>query len=126
MLFYGRAAEAIPKLDMAMRLSPYDPRLWTMLSTRAACCAHLEDYGEAEEWARKAINERADYYGCQTTLAHALVGQGRLDEARTAIEAARRVKPDLSLSLLRRIFQRFHPEYLERNIDALRKAGLPE
>ncbi len=54
------------------------------------------------------------------------MGQDRLDEARVAIEAARRVKPDLSLSVRGRLTPHLHSEYFERWIDALRKAGLPE
>ncbi len=39
---------------------------------------------------------------------------------------ARRVKPDLSLFVMRDILPHFHPEYMDRYIDGLRKAGLPE
>ncbi len=59
-------------------------------------------------------------------LAAALAGQDRLDEARVAIAAARRMKPDLTLSVIRRLLPHYHPEYLERRLDALAKAGLPE
>jgi adenylate cyclase len=124
--WYGRAADAIPMLDMAMRLSPHDPFLWSMQGTRAHCCNNLENYDEAVEWARKAINTPADHIWPRLHLAVALVGQDQLDEARVAIESARRVKPDLSLSVMRRLLSHLHPEYLERWIDALRKAGLPE
>jgi adenylate cyclase len=124
--WYGRAADAIPMLDMAMRLSPHDPMLWSMQGTRAHCCNNLGNYDEAVEWARKAINTLADHLWPRLHLVVALVGQDRLDEARVAIEAARRVKPDLSLSVMRRLLPHLHPEYLERWIDALRKAGLPE
>ncbi len=124
--WYGRAADAIPMLDMAMRLSPHDPFLWSMQGTRAHCCNNLGNYDEAVEWARKAINTLADHLWPRLHLVVALVGQDRLDEARVAIEAARRVKPDLSLSVMRRLLPHVHPEYLERWIDALRKAGLPE
>ncbi len=78
------------------------------------------------EWARKAANTRADHFWPHIHLAAALVGQDRLHEAQAAIEATRRVRPDLSLSVIRRLTPHFHPEYLERWIDALRKAGLPE
>ncbi len=78
------------------------------------------------EWARKAINTLADHLWPRLHLVVALVGQDRLDEAQVAIEAARRVKPDLSLSVMRRLLPHLHSEYLERWIDALRKAGLPE
>ncbi len=124
--WYGRAAEAVPKLDIAMRLSPHDPFLWGMQSLRAACCSNLENYDEAEEWARKSANTRAEQFWPHIHMAAALVGQDRLDEARVAIEAARRVKPDLSLSVIRRLLPHYHPDYLDRRLDALRKAGLPE
>jgi hypothetical protein len=54
------------------------------------------------------------------------VGQDRLDEARLSLAAARRVKPDLSTSVIRRLVPHHHPEFLEGIINALRKAGLPE
>ena len=124
--WYGRAADGIPMLDMAMRLSPHDPMLWAMQAVRADCCNSLENYDEAVEWARKSVNARPDQLWPHLNLAVALAGQDRLDEARVAIEAARRVKPDLSLSMIGRLMPHFHPEYLEREIDALRKVGLPE
>ena len=124
--WYGRAADAIPKLDMAMRLSPHDPILWAMQGFRASCCNNLENYEEGEEWAHKAVNTRSRHFLPHVILACALARQDRLDEARVAVEAARRVRPDLSLSVIKRFFRHFHPEYGERLIDGLRKAGLPE
>ena len=59
-------------------------------------------------------------------LAVALAEQDRLAEARLAVEAARSVRPDLSASVIRRLLPHYHPEYLERHFDALRKAGFPE
>jgi len=126
LVWYGRAADGIPKLDMAMRLSPHDPMLWAMQNMIATCCNALENFDEAEEWARKAVNERPDGLFPHFNLAVALAGQDRLDEARLAIEAARHVRPDLSPSVIRRLGPHFHPEYLERHLDALRKAGLLE
>ena len=65
----------------------------------AGDCNRLENYDEAVEWACKAIDARTDRLWPHLNLAVALAGQDRLDEARVAIEAARRVKPDLSLSI---------------------------
>ena len=124
--WYGQATDAIPKLNMAMRLSPHDPLLWAMQCQRASCGNNLENYDEAEEWARKAANTRADKFWPHTHLAVALTGQNRRNEARVAIEVACRVKPDLSLSVISRLMPHYHPEYLVRRIDALREAGLPE
>lgn len=124
--WYGRAAEGIPKLDLAMRLSPHDPSLWAMQTIRATCCNNVENYEEAAEWARKAINTHPNQFWPHTHLAVALVGQDRLEMARAPLEAARRAKPDLSLSVVRRMLPHFHSAYIERWIDALRQAGLPE
>jgi adenylate cyclase len=124
--WYGRAADAIPKLEMSMRLSPHDPILWTMQGFRASCCNNLEIYDEGEKWARKAIYTRPGQFLPHIILASALVGQDKLDEARVAIEAAHRVKSDLSLSVIGRLFPHFHPEYGVRFFDALAKAGLRE
>jgi tetratricopeptide (TPR) repeat protein len=110
---------------MAMRLSPHDPMLWGMQLNKAICCNALENYDEGAEWARKVLNARPKILGAHFHLAVALVGQDRLDEARLALAAARRVRPDLSASVIRRLLPH-NPEYLERHIDALRKAGLPE
>jgi predicted Zn-dependent protease len=126
LVWYGRAADAIPKLDMAMRLSPHDPMLWAMQINRAQSCNALENYDEGAEWARKAVNERPEMLITRWNLAVALAGQDRLDEARLALAAAQRVKPDLSPAVIRRLRPHYHPEYLERFIDALCKAGLPE
>ena len=126
LLWYGRAADGIPKLDMAMRLSPQDSLLWTMQTVRANCCTFLGNCDEGVEWARKAANARPDLFWVHINLAAALSGQDRLDEARVTINAARRLKPNLSLSEIRRLTPHFHPDYLDRRLDALRKAGLPK
>ena len=97
-----------------------------MQITRAFCCNNLENYDEGAEWARKAVNTRPDLFLHHTILAVARVGQGRPDEARIAIEEARRVKPDLSLSVMRRLLPHYHPEVLGCFIDDLAKAGLPD
>jgi len=93
--WYCRAADGIPILDMAMRLSPHDPMLWGMQSTRATCCISLENYDEAVEWAHKVLSARPDLLWPHLELAVALAGQDRLDEARLAVEAAAR--PDASI-----------------------------
>ncbi len=125
-VWYGRATEGIAALDMSMRLSPQDPMLWAMQAMQAACFFSIEKYDEAEEWARKAVNVRPDIFQTQIYLAMALVGLDRLNEARAAVDAARRARPGLSISVFRHIVRHANTEFLEPRIAALRKAGLPE
>jgi adenylate cyclase len=122
----GRASEAVDFLDKALRLSPNDPMLWAMQSVRATSCNAQEKYVEAEAWARKAVNARPDMHQTHLILAVALVGQQRLPEARLAVEAARRARPDLKLSVARRLIGYIDETVRERYIDAWRVAGLPE
>jgi len=122
----GRAAEAIRNVDMAMRLSPNDPVLWGMQVSRAVACNKLGHYEEGEEWARKAVNARPDHFGGYSALVVALVEQDRTEEAQATIATLMRVKPDFTVSVYRRVRWFANSEYLELNIVALRKAGLPE
>jgi TolB-like protein/class 3 adenylate cyclase len=124
--WYGRAADAIPRLKMAMRLSPQDTALWAMQSATASSYNDLGQYDEGVAWGHKAVSSRADLIWTHLCLADALAGQDRLDEAGAAIAAVRRIKPDLSQSLMRRLLPHYHSEYIERLIGALAKAGLPE
>ena len=59
-------------------------------------------------------------------LAGAVAGQDRLDQARVAIAGAGRVKLDLSRPVIGRLLVDIHPQYLERSIGLLAKAGGPE
>ena len=60
-------------------------------------------------------------------LAASYAQLGRIDEARAALAEVLRVEPDLTLGKLRdRFSPTTDPDPLERFLDALRKAGLPE
>jgi len=55
---------------------------------------------------------------------------GRIDEARAAVAEMLRIDPDLTLEKVKgedlRVNPNFDPDFIERQIDGLRKAGLPE
>lgn len=124
--WYGRAHEGILMLDRAMRLSPQDPILWAMQTMRSTCCINVGCYDEALDWAKIAKNARPDNLWPKFILAHALVELDRIDDARSEIEDARRMRPDVLLSTYVRQLPNYHPDYLRRRIDALRSAGMPE
>jgi tetratricopeptide (TPR) repeat protein len=123
----GRAEEAIPLVEMAMRMSPRDPMLWGMRAIRAMGSNYLGNYAEAESWARQPAHARPDLYQSHLPLAMALAGQDRMADAREAVNAARRARPDLSLAWVQQHYMpEVHPEYQERMLRLLAKAGMPE
>jgi hypothetical protein len=49
-----------------------------------------------------------------------------LEAANKALAESSRLQPEFSLTALRRNLSSAHPTFVERFIDGLRKAGLPE
>ena len=121
----GRAKEAIPRIDHAMQLSPRDIWLTGMLTHRAFCLFDLERYEEALEWVRRASlrpNPRSMTYALMTAVATKL---GRSEEARAALCDLQAHAPEMSCAKYQE--NPFGaPEVMERFVDALREAGLPE
>lgn len=122
----GRAEEAMPKFEHAMRLSPRDPLFWGMLCYRGVCSIVLDRYDEAIDWIRKAINEMPEHFWPHLLHAMALAGLDRLDDAGRAIDQARRINPDFSIATVVATAPNAYPDYMERIRRLLTKAGLPE
>lgn len=120
----GRAKEAIPHIDHAMRL-PRDIFLTGMLTQRAFLLFDLERYEEAFEWVRRAslrTNPRTMTFALLTAV---LTKLGRQEEARAALNELLAHAPGISCVKYRE--NPFGaPEVMERFADALREAGLPE
>ncbi len=121
----GRAKEAIPHTDHAMRLSPRDIYLTGMMTTRAVALFDLERYEEAFEWARRASlspNPRSMTFALLTAV---LTRLGRPEEARAALDDLLAHAPGISCVKYRE--NPFAgPEFMERFVDAMREAGLEE
>jgi len=121
----GRAKEAIPHIDHAMRLSPRDIFLTGMQTHRAFLLFDLERYEEAFDWVRRARlspNPRSMTFALLTAV---LTKLGRQEEARAALNDLLAHAPGISCVKYRE--NPFGgPEAMERFVDALREAGLPE
>ena len=121
----GRAKEAIPHIDHAMRLSPRDIFITGMLTHRAFVLFVLERYEEALGWAQRARlspNPRSMTFSLLTAV---LAKLGRQEEARAALNDLLAHAPGVSCAKYRE--NPFGgPEVMERFADALREAGLPE
>ena len=127
LLLAGRLDDAINSFHQAECLSPRDPLLWAFTVTHGLACILSHDYETAIHCARRTIQiPRASGYWPHAVLAAAMANLGQVEDARTAITAALREMPDLSLAYLIHTLPTKEPDGLEPYLDGLRKAGLPE
>ena len=122
----GKPEVAIERLAHAMRLSPQDPQVASMQTAMASAHFVAGRYAEALSWAETAIRERPNFF-MSTCIAPASAAlAGRLDEARRAIGRLRELDPGLRISNLGELQFLRRVGDLDRLIDGLRRAGLPE
>ena len=121
----GRTGEALTEFDHALRISPHDPFNSLFLAGRAV--AHYLDgrFGEAAGWARRAIQLRPEYVGGYRILAASLAQDGQHEAAASAVAELRKLMPGVSVTLAR-LSVPYTARTMERFVDGLRKAGLPE
>jgi adenylate cyclase len=123
--YLGEHADAIVRLERAIRLSPFDliaHHFYTGMGW-----AHLFEgrYDEAATWARKAALERPDWAPTARVETIALALSGRIVEAREALGRMLAITPDVRLSnLVLTSWRRAEDRALY--VEGLRRAGLPE
>jgi tetratricopeptide (TPR) repeat protein len=124
----GELEEAIAVLDKGMRLSPRDPWLCEFLRQKGRAHFAVRRYEDAVEYAKQSIATGRSFLGAPwIDLAASLAHLGHLDEAAAAFrEGEARWGWTQTEAELRRIFFYLDPDFLERWVDGLRKAGLPE
>ncbi len=123
-LYCNRPRDQLALLKKAMRLCPIDPAWY---SGDVAWAYLLLDRSEdAIATAQTSIEIDPDYPFNYMVLAIAFAELERKQEARTAVENLLRIDPGYSL----RTFAESQPfrdaEVLDRHVEGLRKAGLPE
>ena len=121
----GNTQAACAHAERAHALSPYDPLRAYMLIISASCALYADDFPRAAALAQASIRESATHAAVWRTLIVALVGCGRIDDARSACAQLMSLEPTLTL---RRYQARVAlPERLARMAtEALRVAGVPE
>ncbi len=122
--FAGRHAEALQVMNRAMRLAPYYPN-WYM-DIMGFAHRFLGNYDEAinalEQLRDRAPNSPRTYIYLASTYAEA----GRDEAARTAAKELLARNPNFSIKQYAKFQTWKNPEDLEKVVDGLRKAGLPE
>jgi len=122
----GRPLQAIEYFHRAMRLSPLDPEKGIALSGIGMSYLMLEQYEDALRWGEQAIDEMPNYGSSHRVVISALVGLGRIEEAKAAAVRLMDAFPTYTLSLQRRINPWRDHAFAERYLDALRIAGVPD
>src|SRR5258707_13001552 len=91
----GRSEEALPHIELAMRLSPQDPYFGQFLVRRAEACFFLGRLEEAVEAAERSLREPNLQWSRWAILAAAQAHLGQLPHARASIEALPQLRPDV-------------------------------
>ena len=124
----GHAEEAIASFDEAAQSSPRDPIFWAFLVGKSLAMYCADRYEEGLALAAKARQQPNGEAVIWAYLSEAICFShlDRKEEAHAALEAARKIKPDLSFGFFEMALPWHVPELKERYTDGLRKAGLPE
>jgi hypothetical protein len=78
------------------------------------------------EWAAKTIEVLPEFPAGWRYLVASLAHLGRMDEAIAAKDQLLRILPHESLGLVRTVLPWDNADFMQRFIDGLRKAGVPE
>jgi adenylate cyclase len=127
-LYDGRANEGLPHIESAIRLSPHDQYAGRFMAAIAEGNLFLGEYEKALEWARRSMRQPRSSLTSrrEAALAAALAQLGCIDEARLVVQELLREWPGLTISLLCQPLPPMNREYLDRYVEGLRLAGLPE
>ena len=121
----GRYEAALEFADKASRSSPFDPLRYHSDLGRGFALLHTGRYAEAIT-AFQHASEAAPRFGiAQMLLAAAYASDGRMDEARAAVQRLFELEPDYRVGNLDRVAIG-PPDKVEAVKAALRKAGLAE
>lgn len=123
--YEGRLDEAIEQFETAIKLSPHDPFRWAFYSYRSLAHLFRGEFGEADVWARKAVQTPNAQYWARAHLVAALGHLGGRESAERAVRDLLAVKPEFSVDFAReRLFYLKRADQLETYLEGLRKAGL--
>lgn len=121
----GQCVEALDYFERATRMNPKEAFTNIFLAPFGAAHYLSGDYNEAIRWAQQAVQLRPGHMGGYRILAASLAQAGRLDEAREVMATLRKLQPGISVAWVRK-FVPYTDRAMERFLDGMRKAGLPE
>jgi adenylate cyclase len=131
LVLLGQPEAAIPHIEKALRLNPYDPNAANFYWALGMCHLLLNDPDLAIEFLTKARAGNPSAYYVHMSLAGALGLKGDINDGKAALAEALALKPEInSLTRLREYAWMNNPPYWalrENTVDVgLRRIGFPE
>jgi TolB-like protein len=124
--FAGRDREAIGNAETAIRLSPMDPEMAMFFGGIAVAHYTAGRYDRALHYSDELLRLRPGFQGAQRLRCAALAQLGMIAEARQYLEHVRIGQPQLTLQWIRESVPYQTAETMERFLEGMRKAGVPE
>jgi len=121
-----RPDQAIAAIEHGMRLSPLDPlrRGFTIVMAVAHFAAGR--YEEAIEWADRTLAAQPDYRQAMRIGAASCAYLGRIEQAHGWLNRMLHFEPGSTIAQVKASAPPLPAEFLNRYLEGLRKAGLPE
>jgi Tfp pilus assembly protein PilF len=132
LIFLGQPQAAIPQIEKAIRLNPYDPNVASFYWCLGMCHLLLGDADQAIELLLKARASNPSLFYVYLWLAGAFGLKGDVLEAKNALAEALTLKPEINSLARLREYQPWitNPPYWalrEKTVNiGLRRAGFPE
>ncbi len=117
-----RPEQAIQVLNKAIRLNPIAPAWY--LHNLALAYKDVGRYGEALQYAEKAVQRSPKNLLSRTTLCIIYSLMDRMEEARNQAEEILKIDPKFTLAQIEKVDPKKNPVAKRQVIEALRKAGL--
>ncbi len=125
MLFYaGRGEEAAAVIEQAIRLDPFHPPNY--LEWLGNAYWFLGDSAQCVEVAKRGVALDPNYVSLHVVLAVCYAALGREEEARAAAAEILRINPRFTLKAYSSYVPYTDDRDLQRRVDLLRNAGVPE
>jgi adenylate cyclase len=122
--YAGKSEEGLEVMQRAVNLNPHIPS--TYLLIRGALYYSQEQIEKALADFEKAVQINPRFQLPRVWLAASYVANGQIDKAQWEVEEVLSLKPDLSIQYVTRAYPIQDSVYLERFLNHLREAGLPE
>jgi len=123
-MYAGRAADGLELIEQAMRLNPYYPFYYS--TVLGQIYFHLKRFPEAAETFEAAVDRNPQFSMAHQLLAATYGHLDRIEDAEWEAQETLALLPDFTLARVRQREPYKDPADMDRYIEGLRKAGLPE